>query len=211
MIMMTLPVLPVAVSHSAFTTHRGKYHLRVLPRLLCLHWPPMTPYHLHRVKDAVFCLERNPTLTKYQSHPKRREELRSFQQANPAKSDYIHLFAPISFLGVGMMYRRASKTGGMVGALIDAISYPRCDLPLMATIQWRTTGPSLPLQPVRIVLVWDLHCPHSPTSTPYLQMSVWIIFLLLYLSTPCPRPRPLPRANLTLPLRKSQCHLQCVQ
>src|SRR6266850_4326351 len=211
MIMMTLPVLPVAVSHSAFTTHRGKYHLRVLPRLLCLHWPPMSSHHLHRVKDAVFCPARDPTITKHQSHPKRREQMRSFQQANPAKSDYIRLFAPISFLSVGMMYRRASKTGGLVGALIDAISHPRCDLLLTATIQWRTTGPSRPSLPVRIVLVWDLHCPHSPTSTPYLQMLAWVIFLLLYLSTPCPRPHPLLRVNLTPLLRKSHCHLQCVQ
>jgi hypothetical protein len=197
--MMTPPVLPVVVSHSVSTTRHSKYRLQVLPGLLCLHWSLMTPHLLHLVKDAAFCPARNPTLIKHPLHPKRLEEMRSFRPANPAKSDYIHLFTPISFPNVGMMYNRVSKTGDMVGALIDAISCPRCDLLLTVTIQWRMTDPFLPLQPVRIAPAWDLHCPHSPTSTSYPRMSIWIIFLPLYLNMPCPRPRPLPRVNLTLP------------
>ena len=163
------PVLPAAASHSVSTTHRGKYHLRVLPTLLCLHWPQTTSHLLHRVKGAVLGPLGYHTLTKHQSHPKRREETRLFQQASPAKLDYIHLFAPLSFLNTGtIMYRRAWKIGGTVGAHIDAISCPQCDL---LTIQWRTTGLCLPSLPVRKPLVWDLRCPHAPTSLPSPQMS----------------------------------------
>src|SRR5712671_4825902 len=117
----------------------------------------MTFHLVHQISDTVWIPLGYCSLHKDHLRRKRRGEWRrSFRQASLTKLDYIHPFAQITLRDKELMYRRASKTGGMVGVPIGVITYHRCGSSLGTTISSRQTDRYLR---VRRALFRDLHCP----------------------------------------------------